>query len=153
MQTAVHCQQNSHQLDRSELTEPVIHPEIRQEIPDKQVAPAIRAANHEQGTSNNQQSKIREHNQVLVFLLVQRTSRIEVVDTTIAILPARAFALELPVVIVVACNVGDQVQWPPEQLLRHQLDCGVNWRLLEQLVHLMHDVAHACCMLLSGSLI
>ena len=129
----------------------MIHPQIWQEIPDKQVAPTIRAANHEQDPADNQQSKIGQQNEMLVFLLVQRTSWIEMVDATIAILAANALALELPVVVVVACHVGNQVQWPSEQLLRHQVQCGVDWRLLEQLVHLMHDVAHPACMLLSGS--
>jgi hypothetical protein len=73
------------------------------------------------------------------------------VDTTITILATNALALKLAVVIVVACHVGDQIQGPSKQLLRHQLERGVYWRLFEQLVHLMHDVAHSGCMLLAGS--
>ena len=90
---------------KANLTKPVVHPEIWQEIPDCQVRPAISPTNEEQNRPRNQETEIRQQDQMLILLLIERASRIEMVDATIAVLPTDALAFRLLVMVVVARNI------------------------------------------------
>ena len=92
------------------LTEPVIDPEIRKEVPDRHVGPAIGIAKIEENRSDDSKAEIAEEDQVLVFVLVQWAGRVEVVDTVEpAIHLAHSLAFNLFLVLVVAGHVGDKV--------------------------------------------
>lgn len=117
MQTIANCQQLLNRSDYRNLTKPVVHPEIWQDVPNKQIHPTKVMADQEQDRARDQQSKVRQQDQVLVLLFIKWTLRVEMVDATIAILPTDTFAFKLPVVEVVACHVGKKVQRPATQLL------------------------------------
>lgn len=117
----------------------MIHPEIRHKVPDQKVCPSVRATDHEKDTADNGQAKIREQDEMLVLLLVQRAAREEVIDTAIAVLLADTLALWLLLVAVVSSHVPEQIHGPAEQLLGNEHGCSVDWGLLHQLVHLMQE--------------
>ena len=88
------------------LTKPVVYPEIRQEVPHKQVGPAEVAADKVQGTANDCDAEIAEGNELGVFGFVEWGSGVEVVHTsTKPILLALAATLLLKLVVVVAMLV------------------------------------------------
>lgn len=89
------------------LTEPVVHPEVWEDVPHSQVPQTEVAADQEQERASDGQTKIREQDELLVLALVKRRAWQEVVDAAIAVLPARAFALSLPLMVVVASHVSD----------------------------------------------
>ena len=88
---------------------------------------------------------------MLVLLLIQRAAWQEMVDATIAVLLANAFAFGLLGVVVVAGQVLNQIQRPAGKLLSQERGSGVYWRLLHQLMHLMHEIAHLGGMLLTSA--
>ena len=88
---------------------------------------------------------------MLILLLVKWALRVEVVHTTISILPTNAFAFHLLMMLVVTSQVSEQVTGPAANLLADKHPGGPNRRLLQQLVHLMQNVAHLCGVLLAST--
>lgn len=120
----------------------MIDPEIWQEIPNGQVRPAELLSEHKQDRGCDSQTKIRQEDQVLVLLLVKRALGVEVTDAEISVLPADALAFGLLMMMIMACHVRNQVPGPTDKLLTNEHDGGIQRSVFEQLMHLMHEVAH-----------
>lgn len=91
----------------------MVDPEVRSEIPNSQVGPAEFATKQVQSTHSDGDTKVAEQDELLVLALVQRTGRVEVVDTVEqAVLLALALAFDLLLVVVVASNIGNQISRP-----------------------------------------
>lgn len=79
---------------------------------------------------------------MLILLLVERAGRVEMVDAVEkAVLLALAFALGLPLMVVVACHIGHDVQRPASELLTDRVDEGGDWGLLGQLSELVGQLS------------
>jgi signal transduction histidine kinase len=126
------------------LTEPVVDPEVWDEVPHEQVCPAKVLADGEENGSNNRQTEIAEQDQMRIFGIVERTSRVEVVDTASeAILVALATTVALSAVLVVASDVGQQIRGPATELLIEQMESSGQRSLLSQLVQLVGESANS----------
>lgn len=105
-------------LDGRELTKPVVHPEVRNSIPHKQVEPAISGADIVQNRTGDSETEVTEENELGILGLIQRARGVEVVDAgKVTVVLALATALGLVLVVVVTGDVGEEVHGPAEQLL------------------------------------
>ena len=125
-------------------TEPVIDPEIRHQIPDSQVRPAVIPSDQKQEAACNEQTKIAQKYQLAILGLVQWARRTEMIDTSAepVFLPFAA-AFDLALVLIVAGDISEQVKGPTKQLLSDQVSrCG-DRSLLHQLIQLMEVKTHS----------
>jgi len=133
------------------LTEPVVHPQVGDTVPDQEVEPAILGADEVQTKTGEEQTKVTQGNQLGILGLVQRTGGAEVVDTA---KPAVALALTatfgLPLVVVVAGDVDKEVHGPAEQLLKEEVRGSEDGSLLHELAELVHGLADTRSVLLTG---
>ena len=115
------------------LTEPVIHPQIRETVPDQEVRPAEVGANEVQGSGSQSNSKIAQKDKMLVLPLVEWTGWLEMVDATPeSILLALSFSFNLSLMDVVASNIGDEIHWPAEELLSDKIQSRQDWSFFHQ---------------------
>jgi len=129
----------------------VVHPEIREEIPDEEIGPSEGLADIEEGTAGDSETEIAEEDEVLILLLVQRAGGKEVVDATSKpVLLALTLALRLTLMVVMASDVGEQVHGPATNLLGEQMDSGCDGSLLGQLSKLMSHLLDARAVDLPG---
>ena len=136
---------------RGILTEPVVDPQIRKDIPDQEVGPAESAANEVKRRANETKTEIAEQNQMRILGIVDRAARIEVVDTAEeTILRAVTTSVTLSAVLVVAGNVGQEVSWPATELLVDQVESSSQRSLFGQLVQLVSEFANTAGELLAG---
>lgn len=102
-------------IDEWKLTEPVVHPQIGETVPDEQVEPAIFGANEVQTKAGEEQTEVGQGNKLGITGLVQRAGGAEVVDTAEpAVGLTLAAALGLLLVVVVAGDVDHEVHGPAE---------------------------------------
>lgn len=133
------------------LTEPVVHPQIRDAVPHQQVEPAVVGSDIVQSSAHEKQAQVTQRDELGVLGLVQRARRVEVVDTAEpAVGLALAAALGLLLVVVVAGNVGEQVHGPAKQLLQDEVRGGQNGSVLHELTELVNGLAHARGILITG---
>lgn len=114
-------------------TEPVVNPEVRDDVPDKQICPAIGLTDIVESNSRETQTEIAQCDQLRILVLVQGAGKIEVVDAakpTILLAFTAAFGLTL--VVVVSGDVSGKVQQPSKQLLQHHMRCSRNGSLLHE---------------------
>lgn len=131
-------------LQEGDGDEPVVDPEVRKNIPDQQVGEAVILTNPGQSPKSNGNANVAEDDEVLVFPLVQRAGRIEVVDTTEhAVFLTLALPLCLAFVEVVASDIAKQVHRPASKLLCNHVDERSNGRFLGQLMELVRQLANA----------
>lgn len=122
----------------------MVHPEVREDVPDEKIGKAIVLADPGECAEGNDHSKIAQKDKLLVFLLVQRARRDEVVDAASgAVLHALAFALGLPLVVVVTGHIEQDIRGPTAELLEDAVEGGGNGCLLGQLVELVCELADA----------
>src|SRR5271170_4184012 len=120
----------------------MIHPQIGQEVPNKEVGPAKSLADGEENRSGDKQSNIAQHDQLGILLLVQRARRVKMIDTTAEAVPfAFTSTLALPFVEVVASRISYEIHGPAAELLPDQVNDRGNWRLLCELVHLVQNIS------------
>merc|ERR1712072_12325 len=136
-------------LEVGDSDKPVVHPEVREDVPHSQIPPAEVLADECENAASDQETQVRQQNQLLVLALIKRRAGQEMVHASIAILAALTFALSLTLMLVVARNVAQQVPRPADQLLANEHGSGVQWRLFHKLMHLMQDVAHSARVLLA----
>lgn len=133
------------------LTEPVVHPQVGETVPDEEVQPAELGADQVQSSASQEETQVTESNELGVLGLVQRTGRVEVVDTTTpAVVLALAAALGLLGVVVVAGDVVHEVQGPTEELLCQKVAGSQDGSLFAQLADLVQGLADAGGVLLTG---
>ena len=129
-------------LEQGRLTQPVVDPEIRSTVPQGKVRPAVGAADEHEHSPDEGQTEVAEPDQVLILRLVQRARRVEVVDASEeAVALATAPALALTLVVVVAGDVGRQVDGPAAELLAHHVDERRDGGLLDELRQLVRQTA------------
>lgn len=122
----------------------MVHPEIRQDVPDQEVGPAEVLADLVKGSSNDEQTEVTQENEVRVLGIVQWAARIEMVDATEeSIFVPLAATVALTLVLVVTSDVGQQVHGPAAKLLVEEVESGGQRRLLGQFVQLMNHLANS----------
>jgi hypothetical protein len=97
----------------------VVHPEVRGEIPDSHVGETVVLGVDSKDRNDDGKTKITQQDELGILGFIQRAVWVEVVDTgevTIDLSSSTAFMLSL--VIVVASDIGKQVQWPSAKLLQ-----------------------------------
>lgn len=135
----------------SRLTEPVVDPEVRDAVPHKKVQPSIGGTDIVQKRAGEQKAEVTQDNQLGILGLVQGARGVKVVDTTTpAVLLALAATLGLLLVVIVASDVGDQVQQPAKQLLADHVGGSRNGSLLNELAELVDGLADASSVLVAG---
>lgn len=130
----------------------MVNPEIREEVPNEHVRPAESVTEIHQGGRRQTDTDITQHDEVGVLVLKQRGAGVKVVDTTaIAVVLALATSLTLPLVVVVAGDIGEQVVGPADKLLANEHQQGIDGSLLSELAQLMDHLAEAGSLLLAGA--
>ena len=120
------------------LTEPVVNPEIRNYVPNEQAVPSPVLVHPVKGTESDRNAEIAQEDEVLLLLFIQRAGRPEVVHTTKkSVDRSFALALRLSLVVVMASDIGEEVELPASKLLTDHVDKRSHWGLLGQLVDLM----------------
>jgi len=129
----------------------VVNPQVRSEIPNSHVGESISLGEESKGGDGNGNTKITQQDEFSILSLVQWTSWVEVVDTleeSIYLSYSSAFGLLL--VVVVARDVGEEVQWPAEKLLGDGVDESGDWSLLSQFVQIVDKFADSRCIDFTG---
>ncbi len=129
----------------------MVHPQVRNEVPDRQIGPSKILADQEEYTEDDCQTNIARKNQLGIFCLIQRARRIEMVDASPKpVLLANATTFFLARVAIVAGDVGTNVHDPAHQLLTNKSAGGRDWGLLKELGQLMYVVTHLGGILLTS---
>jgi hypothetical protein len=124
------------------LTEPVVNPEIRNYVPNEQAVPSPVLVHPVKGTESDRNAEIAEEDETLLLLLVQGAGRPEVVYATKeSVHRSFALTLRLSLVVVMASDIGEEVELPASKLLSDHVDERSHWGLLCQLVDLMQQTA------------
>ena len=88
-------------------TEPVVHPEVWEEVPNEHVLESVGLAKTDQNGDSDSETEITQENEFGVLRFVQRAGWVEVVDTSkIAINLALSATFKLTLVVVVASDIG-----------------------------------------------
>ena len=125
------------------LTEPVVNPQVWQEVPDEHVRPPEVLSKNVQSATGNQKTQVAEKDQLGILGLVQRAAGVEVVDTAAeAVLLALSTTLSLVLVIVVPGDVGKQVDGPATDLLIEEVEGGRDGGFLGQFGQLVGVLAN-----------
>lgn len=133
------------------LTKPMVYPEIRNSIPHEKVQPAKVGSHIVQAAPSQEKTQVTQSDQLRVPRLVQWAAGIEMVDTTeITVLLALTSTLGLTLMVVVAGDIGNEVQGPTEQLLEEEGSGGQNWSLLHQFAQLVCSLADTRSIVLPG---
>lgn len=129
----------------------MVHPEVRNEVPNQHVVEAKLLGEEVENSSSNQKAEVAQEDELLVLLLVKWAGRVEVVDTAeVAVLLANTLTLALLVVVVVAGNVGGEVHQPTSELLGDGVDSGGDGSLLGELRKLVDHLSNSGCVDLTG---
>lgn len=143
---------NKKERDKQALTQPVVDPKPRDPEPDKRVGPSESVAEinlHESVESN---ANVAQDNELGVLLLVQRASRVEVIDTSSrSIVLALAAPLTLALVEVVTGNIGHEVVGPSNKLLSNKHGESEDGGLFGKLRDLVKKTAHTLGVVLTGA--
>ena len=138
-------------LEEGDGDEPVVDPQVGDDVPNKEVGEAVVLANPGKSSEGDGNADVGQENELLILLLVEGRRGVEVVDTLEeTVLLADALALRLAAVVVVTSDVADQVHRPATQLLRDHVDQGSNGSLLGKLVKLVNELADARSINLPG---
>lgn len=100
----------------------MVHPQVGNTVPYQQIEPAKVLADEVQTGSGEEETEVRQSDELSVLGLVQRAGGVEVVDTaapTVGL--ANAAALGLLGVVVVTGHVVEQIQGPTEELLEQEV--------------------------------
>lgn len=139
-------------LEVGDGNEPVVDPEVGEEVPDEHVGPAEGVAEVDEGGDGDGDADVGNNDPGSLTLVIEGRAGVEVVDTgEPAVLLALATALALLLVVVVAGDVGHEVVGPADELLTEKVDEGVDGGLLGQLGKLVSELADAGSLLLAGA--
>lgn len=120
-------------LEEGNGNQPVIHPEIWDEVPDEHVGETELLDTQVEERSSDSKTDIRVDNQVKVIVFIQRAAWVEVVNSRKpSIRLALPSTLNLSLVVVVSSNICDKVHWPSEQLLKDDIQRSNNGSLLSK---------------------
>src|SRR5947209_8244889 len=105
------------------LTEPVINPQIWQDVPHKEIRKSKGLSNPGEDAAGDQEPDIAEYNEFGIFRLIQRTRWVEVVDAIAEAIPLSLpapFALSL--VEIMPRHIREQVGRPATKLLVEKVE-------------------------------
>jgi len=129
----------------------MIYPKIWQTIPHSQIQPAKIPSKQHKRSRRDGNAKVTQQDQILVFLLVQRTLWIEVVDASSnTIVTTFAFPFQLLLMVVMSGHVGQQIPRPAEELLNKTPKQRHDGRLLRRLGNIVCGAAHPAGILGAG---
>lgn len=130
----------------------MVHPQIRDEVPDGHVGPAESVAEVGENTESNGKTNVGKHNVLGVLLIKDGGAGVKVVDAAAeAVLPAFATALTLALMEVVASNIGEEVVGPSDKLLGNKVQQSVDGGLFAKLAELVNHSSNTGGLLLTGS--
>lgn len=139
-------------LEVGDGDEPVVDPEVGEEVPDEHVGGAEGLAEVDEGGDGDGDADVGDDDPGGLTLIVEGRAGVEVVDAgEPAVLLALATALALLLVVVVAGDVGHEVVGPADELLTEEVDEGVDGGLFSQLGNLVGELADAGSLLLAGA--
>lgn len=96
----------------------MVHPKVRDKIPNGQIGPAKLASQKVQHTHGDGDANIAEEDELGVLGFIQRAAGVKVVDiATQSIVLALTTALSLTLVEIVASDIGHEVVGPTDKLL------------------------------------
>ena len=120
------------------------NPQVWSEIPNSHVGESIGLAKKSKNGNGNGETEITQKNEFGILGFVERTGWVEVVDTrSISVLLPNTSSLSLLFVMIMTCDVGNQIQRPAEKLLCDRVDEGSDWGLLSQLVEFVDELANS----------
>lgn len=129
----------------------MVHPEIRNTIPDQQVLPPIVGTDKVQNRTHDKKAEITQGNELGVLGLVQRARGVEMVHTTeVTICLALSSALRLVLVVVVTGDVGKEIHGPSEELLQENGGGRENRGFLHQFTQFVDRLANARSKFVTG---
>ena len=138
-------------LEEQLLTQPVVDPQIRKEIPHSQVRPAKVLPNQDENSGYNSKAQIARKNQLAVLGLIQGTRRIKVVDVpTPAVLLALTATFFLTGMAIVTSDVDGEVHDPSGELLTDEGTSSNDGSLLGELSQLMISPSNLRRVLFAG---
>ena len=139
-------------LEESDGNEPVVDPEVGDEVPDSHVGPAKGVAEVEETSGSQGDTNVAVDDELGVLGVEDGALGVEVVDTTAeTVLLALTTALALAAVEVVASDVGNEVLGPTDELLAEEVDQSEDGSLLSELRDLVDETTSAGSKLLTGT--
>lgn len=127
----------------------MVHPKVWDEVPDEKVRETVLVADKAENRGGDGKTEVRQEDQVLVLLFVERAAGKKVVHTAVAVLLTDSLAFGLLGVVVVTSHVLKQIHRPSSKLLHQERNSSVNWGLLHQLVHFVQQSTSASGVLLT----
>jgi hypothetical protein len=139
-------------LEESDGNEPVVDPEVGDEVPDGHVVEPELLDEEVQSGTHQSDTNVAQNDELGVTVLVKRAAGVEVVDTaTKTVLLALATTLLLLLVVVVASDVGHEVVGPADELLENEHDQSEGRSLLSEVSKLVGHLAETSSLLLASS--
>lgn len=115
-------------LEKSDGDKPVVNPEVREEVPDEHVGETKLPGEEGETSGGQDDANVAHNDELCIPVLVKRTARIEMVDTTTeAVSLALSTALTLTLVVIMASDVSEKVVGPSNELLadeHHEAEDG-----------------------------
>ena len=122
----------------------MVHPEVRNKVPDKHVGPAIGVSKVVQHRSDSEETQVTEQDEFSILGFIQGAARVEVVDTREpAVGLALATSLRLLLVVVVSRNVGKEIHRPSEELLKEEVGSSQDRSFLHQVAQFVSEMANS----------
>ena len=135
-------------IESTKLTQPVVDPEVGDDVSHREHKCAVLHANRRQNECSGEETDVAQYDQVAVFLIIDWALWVEVVDSTAKSIPLPNTASVGGVfVVVVAGDVCANVHDPAHHLLSEQGHCGHYWGLLPNLGHFVYQPADLGCIL------
>lgn len=123
------------------LTQPVVDPKVRHDIPHSQIRHSIILADEEKNTEGNGKTQITQENELGILGLIQWTRWVEMVDATPGpVFLALATAFRLALVVVVPSDVERDIQKPSGELLSDHMASSIDGSFFHQLRQLVRVV-------------
>lgn len=135
-----------------ELTEPVVNPEVGNEVPDGHVVETELLDEEVQSSGGDGNTDITHDDKLGILVLVKRAAGVEVVNTAAkTVVLALATTLLLALVVVVAGNIGHEVVGPADELLENEHEQSESRSLLSEMSELVGHLAEARSLLLASA--
>lgn len=139
-------------LQEGDGNEPVVDPEVGEEVPDSHVGPAKGVAEVEEASGSQGDTNVAVDDELGVLGVEDGAVGVKVVDTAAeAVLLALTTALALAAVEVVASDVGNEVLGPSDELLADQVDQSEDGSLLGELRNFVDETTSAGSKLLAST--
>jgi hypothetical protein len=100
------------------LTEPVVNPEIWNEVPNEEVGPSELLDDDCEDADGDGNTNVAQNDELGILGLIQRRAWIEMVDASeVSVFLSLTTTLSLLLMVVMSGNIGSKIQPPPCKLL------------------------------------